>query len=200
MNGAAIGVMDALSLARLRNEPGAVYELRVLGDPILHERCAELDGSADVKQFVELTTAMKRIAGEHNGLGLSANQVGSLARVFVLRVGAHPYIPFVNPRIERFEGEQALCVGEGCLSIPGFRTSTRRYPRVWLSYAITPGGERRELPVSGETAQAVQHEIDHLDGKLIVDGVSRQQRRQAERCVADWQRSHASDRRKGSLL
>jgi peptide deformylase len=113
------------------------------------------------------------------GIGLAATQVGEPVRVIVLDVhdkdegpGKH-LMKLVNPVIAEREGE--LTLEEGCLSVPDFTAEVKRASRVLLK-AWTP--EEREVAIEAEglLAVALQHELDHLDGKLFIDRISRLKR------------------------
>jgi len=109
------------------------------------------------------------------GLGLAANQVGVLSRVFVLDLSQKeenaPRQPlfFLNPEI--VEGEGELYEEEGCLSIPGYSAKVKRLARV-LVRALDREGKPFEMELEGLGARAVQHELDHLNGVLYVDHLS----------------------------
>jgi peptide deformylase len=106
------------------------------------------------------------------GIGLAATQVDVHRRVLVLDVSEDKSRPlaFINPEILRREGE---CVGEeGCLSVPGIYESVKRSERVWVR-ALDAEGEPFELEADGLLAVCIQHEMDHLDGKVFVEYLSR---------------------------
>lgn len=107
-----------------------------------------------------------------NGVGLSAIQVGVPLRFFILDHSLYEgRAVLVNPVIIDRKGEQIL-VNEGCLSTPGVFERVRRYPEVRVQYQ-TPGqvghSECMQWDATGLMAQAVQHELEHLDGKMFVD-------------------------------
>lgn len=113
------------------------------------------------------------------GVGLAAVQVGELVRLVVLDVGdeeddqRHPLV-MVNPEIVT-RGEELRMHEEGCLSIPDVRIEIERPGTVTVRY-LDLDGKRRELQAEGLLATAIQHEIDHLDGRLIIDFLSRLKR------------------------
>lgn len=162
------------------------YRLRYWGDPVLKEVAQPVASLDDLPPG--LLDAMKRVLREQKGLGLAAQQVGSTARVALMvldRDQANPVVA-INLRIlDRAPGE-VISVNEGCLSVQGkrgtFRTSVRRSAWVLVEY-MDEHGEVRERLLEGLNGTVAQHEADHLDGKCIVDGLPRQQRRQAERMV-----------------
>jgi len=109
------------------------------------------------------------------GLGLAANQVGELQRIFILDLSQReeraPRSPvfFLNPEIVEAEGE--LNEEEGCLSIPGYSAKVRRFSRV-LVRALDREGKPFEMEFEGLGARAIQHELDHLNGILYIDHLS----------------------------
>jgi len=151
-------------------------EMRMFGDPVLKSR------AAPVKNFDESLT---RLAGEmlatmreHEGVGLAANQVGRLKRILVAGVEDEEYV-LVNPVIERAAPETAKDT-EGCLSIPGIHVEVERPVSVTVSGQDTTGAPLH-LEASGLLARVLQHEIDHLDGVLILDRTDRESRKNAMR-------------------
>jgi peptide deformylase len=179
VNVAAIA-MTAAELGRKRLVFSPVYELRYLGDPILKTVCTPVESRDGL---LELVASLRTIRDRDRGLGLSANQVGDTRRVFVARTSRTDDEVFVNPELFGDRGELVNCPEEGCLSIPGFRTSTKRHTWINVRWEREGLGAEHSRRFDGTAAQVIQHELDHLDGKLITDGVSRQQRRAAERLV-----------------
>lgn len=127
--------------------------------------------SKSVKGFDEqlglLLNDMAETMYQANGVGLAAPQVGILLRVAVLDIGTG-LIKLINPRIAEMEGEQQE--EEGCLSIPGFLGVVKRPFRVTVK-AYDEHGKEFEMKGAGLLARAFCHEIDHLDGILIIDKV-----------------------------
>jgi len=114
------------------------------------------------------------------GIGLAATQVGTLARVLVYRVEAEsPTIAVINPRIE-WSGEEMVTLEEGCLSIPGIRVDVERALHLRVG-CVDEYGEARTIEASGLEARVLAHEIDHLDGVLMLDRADKAQRREAMR-------------------
>jgi len=117
--------------------------------------------------------------------GVAACQIGVNLRAFSYNVdGEIGYI--INPALVELGGEPEL-VDEGCLSVPGFYFPRLRYPFARVQ-GIDLDGEPVELRGEGLMAQALQHETDHLDGKLYIDGLDKQTRRDAMRQIreSDW--------------
>src|SRR5262245_52090575 len=111
---------------------------------------------------------MLELMVEAEGVGLAAPQVGLSWRLFVTNSGAadEPDRVYVNPRLVRLEGE-LVAADEGCLSLPGIRADIRRQPRATITATDLEG---REFTLTSEDllARAWQHEMDHLDGVLII--------------------------------
>ena len=153
-------------------------EIVTIGDPVLRERAREVDppeiASDEIQGLIDEMIEAMRAAG---GAGLAANQVGEPVRVAVAEVnGSNPRYPYkppfplavmVNPEVEPL-GAETLLINEGCLSIPDLRGDVERHLAIRLRY-LDRGGERREQVIEGLTAGTFQHEVDHLDGVLIVD-------------------------------
>jgi peptide deformylase len=141
-------------------------ELKIYPDGVLKKRCKPLRRVDD--EVLERAEQMLEFMYEAEGLGLAAPQVGWCDRIVTLDVDLQREDPriFVNPLIVRREGEMAQ--EEGCLSLPGVRVKVPRASKV-LVVAYTLAGERLEIEAEGVAASAWQHEMDHLNGLLIID-------------------------------
>lgn len=122
-------------------------------------------------------------------IGLAATQVGALVRLIVLDVSEEQDRPLVLVNPEILSREQACMSEERCLSVPGFVAPVRRYNRVRVR-GLDRDGQAVELEAEGVLAVCIQHEIDHLDGKLFIDHLSwltrvRVRRRLARRVTAE---------------
>jgi peptide deformylase len=156
----------------------ALSEVRMWGDPVLRsvarpvERFdAELRAQADW---------MGRLMDDALGAGLAANQVGMLSRLLVYRAAEDaPLRVLANPEIEWVADDEEL-FSEGCLSLPGVWVEVPRPVRVRLS-AVDEHGKPLTLDAEGREASIVQHEIDHLDGVLVLDRLEPDARKQAVR-------------------
>ena len=160
----------------------AMSFVRRLGDPVLKSRATELDTFDDgLKSQV---ARMAGLLGDALGLGLAAPQLGLSQRLLVYRVGPDaPVIALANPEIEWSSGD-AETMEEGCLSIPGVTVDVERAVHVRVR-ALDEEGQDRLVEASGLEARVIQHEIDHLDGVLILDRTSRDQRRDAMRALRE---------------
>lgn len=155
----------------------ALAQIRQYPDPVLRMKAPEVeDFDGDLERLVE---RMKRLMGDAFGLGLAANQVGILRRVFVFQAGEEPgeVEALVNPRIVE-RSEEVETDEEGCLSIQGIRVPVERNLSVTLEARDVEGGEVR-LELEGLQARVAQHELDHLDGALILDRTDDENRRGA---------------------
>jgi peptide deformylase len=123
---------------------------------------------------------MGQVMHDSLGIGLAATQVGVMHRVLVYRVEPDaPVAALVNPVVE-WAGEETEVMDEGCLSLPGVLVEVERpvYVRV---RALDESGDGLMIEASGLEARVIQHEIDHLDGVLILDRTPRDQRKEAMR-------------------
>lgn len=129
-----------------------------------------------------------------SGIGLAATQVGVDERVAVIDVSSEHDTPrvLVNPEIVEHEGEQES--EEGCLSIPGVHDRVQRAARVRVR-ALDRFGEPFEIEADGLLAVCIQHEIDHLDGRLFIDYLSMLKRRRLDKKLAKQRRRDADDTR-----
>jgi peptide deformylase len=130
----------------------------------------------------EEVTRMDRLMRDALGLGLAANQVGVLHRLFVYRAGPDaPLVAVVNPRLEWSSQDEEIAE-EGCLSLPRVTVDVERPVHVRVS-ARDERGEPITIEASGLEARVIQHEMDHLDGVLILDRTARDQRKEALRVL-----------------
>jgi len=161
----------------------AVREIRLYGDPVLSSKCDLVtDYSEKTKALIEDLIDTTKEPGR---AGVAAPQIGVSLRVFSYNVnGEVGYL--INPENLNLEGEPIL-LEEGCLSVPGLWHKTLRYPKASLSGYQLDGSV---FTVAGEglLAQALQHEYDHLDGKLYLDRLTREERKEAMKLLrqTDW--------------
>lgn len=151
-------------------------EIRAFGDPVLKTRAAPVDTFDE--SLSRLAEEMLATMREREGVGLAANQVGRLKRILVAAVEDDEYV-VVNPVIEEVADttEQGP---EGCLSIPGIQVEVERATGITLSGQDLSGAPLR-IEASGLVARIFQHEVDHLDGVLILDRTDRDSRKAAMR-------------------
>jgi peptide deformylase len=172
---------SAAERARVR---AALANVRQMGDPVLRTRALAVTRfDAQLQADVDW---MRGVMDDALGVGLAATQVGMLARVLVYRVEVDsPTVALVNPQVQ-WHGEETETLEEGCLSIPGIRVDVERFVHLRVA-----GADERGSPVtieaSGLEARVLQHEMDHLDGVLMLDRANKAQRREALRTWRDRQ-------------
>jgi peptide deformylase len=130
----------------------------------------------NVAAFME---ALAEAMYKGNGIGLAANQVGSLSRVLAIDVSQErngkKALLMANPEIIWSEPEEIFLYNEGCLSIPGHYADVKRPKRIRMTYT-DQHGKRQELEAEDLLSQCIQHEIDHLNGVLFIDHLSKLKR------------------------
>jgi peptide deformylase len=133
---------------------------------------------------------MGAIMNDALGVGLAAPQVGLSQRLLVYRVGQEaPLIALVNPELE-WTSDDSEEGEEGCLSIPGIGVDVERPVHVRVR-ASDEFGDARVVEASGLEARVIQHEMDHLDGVLILDRTTKDQRKEAMRTLREREREEA---------
>ena len=150
-------------------------------DSGLLKKSAAVSSSDDVTTLVNDLVDTLKVA---DGVGLSAPQIGFYQRVIYVKTPEFSG-EMINPEI--IESFDETTVAEGCLSFPGIYQNVKRYSSVLVKYT-TLAGEEKEEKLAGLPAQVVQHEVEHLDGKLMVDHMSRLKRQIISRKVAKAQR------------
>jgi peptide deformylase len=171
--------LDPETLAR---REAALRFVRKYGDPVLRARAREVE-TFDAALADEVRR-MGELMDDALGIGLAATQLGVMHRVLVYRVDRDaPLGVLINPVIE-WTGDAEEPMEEGCLSLPGVGVDVDRPINVRVR-AVDERGEPLVVEASGLEARVIQHEIDHLDGVLILDRTSRDQRKQAMRTLRE---------------
>jgi peptide deformylase len=160
----------------------ALRLVRKFGDPVLKARALPVDRFDD--SLVHEVQRMARVMDDSLGIGLAATQVGVMHRVLVYRVDPDgPVAALVNPELE-WESDETEPLDEGCLSLPGVLVEVERPVHVRVRARDERGGDI-VVEASGLEARVIQHELDHLDGVLILDRTSRDERKQAMRALRE---------------
>lgn len=160
----------------------ALAEVRTFGDPVLRSRASEVSEFGD--ELAREAERMVEIMSGALGVGLAATQIGVLRRLLVFQAGADASPTAVaNPELE-WVSEELAVTEEGCLSLPGIGLDVER-PLHARVRGLDVHGEPLLIEASGLEARVVQHEIDHLDGVLILDRTERDQRKQALRALRE---------------
>jgi peptide deformylase len=168
---------------RARRDAAMSY-VRRLGDPVLKTRA--LPVSRFDEELRKQVDWMRDLMDGALGVGLAATQVGIVERVLVYRVEHDsPIVAVINPEIE-WRGSELETAEEGCLSIPGVHVDVERNLHVRVG-AVDETGTPFKIEASGLEARVLQHEIDHLDGVLMLDRTTREQRRDAMRTWRELQ-------------
>ena len=151
-------------------------DIRMFPDPVLKTSTAPVDTFDE--SLVRLTQDMLATMRDNEGVGLAANQVGRLKRVLVAAIEDEEYV-IVNPVLQD-RSQATETEPEGCLSIPGIQVDVARPTAVTVS-GQDVSGEPLRIEASDLLARVLQHEVDHLDGVLILDRTDRQSRKAALR-------------------
>lgn len=148
-----------------------ILNLLIYPNPILKEKA---------KEITEITSETKKLSNDmletmyyHNGIGLAANQIGVLQRIFVLDLQENDKknpIVFINPKIIKSSEEQGE-EEEGCLSLPNLTAKVKRPLCIELVYQDLEGTTKK-LKTDGMLSICIQHEIDHLNGIMFIDNIS----------------------------
>ncbi|HEX3295104.1 MAG TPA: peptide deformylase [Solirubrobacterales bacterium] len=176
------GEPEGLDQEALERRSAALSQVVKFGDPVLRS------AASPVTDFDELLAddaeRMIDLMRDAIGVGLAATQLGLLRRMLVFQVGseAEPTV-LVNPEIE-WRSEDSATAEEGCLSIPGVVVDVER-PLFVRARALDVNGEPLTVEASGLEARVIQHEVDHLDGVLMLDRTEKDQRKGALRALRE---------------
>lgn len=174
------------AVAKVRNS--VILELKKYPDPILRKRAQPVERITD--EIMTLVDDMIATMLKEEGVGLAANQIGVLKRIFVLNTtpGEEKAVPevFINPQI--IDRDEMVQEEEGCLSFPELYIKIDRADRVRV-HARNIRNEDVVYEMSGLLARAIQHEIDHLDGVLIIDHTTTPE----DQALAEKYKSRAED-------
>ncbi|HKH79239.1 MAG TPA: peptide deformylase [Solirubrobacteraceae bacterium] len=175
---------DELDPETRARRDAALRHVRKLGDPVLRASAVEVERFDDaLRAEIE---RMGELMHDALGVGLAATQLGILHRVLVYRAYAEdPLTALVNPVLE-WQSDELEVASEGCLSLPGVHVEVERPARVRVR-ARDAAGEELEIEADGLPARVIQHEIDHLNGVLILDRISREARKEAMRTMREAQ-------------
>lgn len=145
----------------------ATKDIVIYPDPVLRKKSEPVEKiNHDIEQLIEDMTETMYAS---RGIGLAAIQIGVLKRVILVNVG-EGLVVLVNPEILEAEGETRM--EEGCLCLPGVMVEVKRSEKINVR-GLNRNGEEIDVQADGLLARALQHEIDHLEGVLIIDKISR---------------------------
>jgi len=180
------GAPDELDPEVRARRDAALSHVRRLGDPVL--RASALPVERFDEELAKEAQRMGELMHDALGVGLAATQIGILHRMLVYRAYADdPLTVLVNPELE-WSSEELESAEEGCLSLPGVHVEVERPAAVHVRGKDESGRDLR-IEAEGLDARIIQHEMDHLDGILILDRISRSARKEAMRAMREAQRS-----------
>jgi len=162
-------------------------KIRVVGDLCLRKKSVSVKkvGSGHRKLLETMLDTMY----ENKGVGLAAPQVGINERIIIVDIGEGPEA-FINPKVVKKEGSCSL--EEGCLSVPGVAVHVKRPESIVVQY-LDPNNIKQEKTFSDLMARVILHEIDHLDGKLLIDYASFPERLKLRKQLKEIQKQSKMD-------
>jgi peptide deformylase len=173
---------EALAEEAIRRRAAALERIRKFGDPVLKSRASEITSFGP--ELAREAQRMIAVMRDAIGVGLAATQLGVMHRLLVFQAGPDATPTAVaNPRIDWLSDEQVVAE-EGCLSLPRVGVDVERPVFARVS-GVDTGGAPLEIEASGLEARVLQHEIDHLDGVLMLDRAPRDQRKAALRALRE---------------
>jgi peptide deformylase len=176
------GPVEELDAETRARRDAALRLVRKYGDPVLRARALPVERFDDA--LADEARRMASVMHDSLGIGLAATQVGVMHRLLVYRVEPDaPVAVLVNPELE-WKSPDTEVMDEGCLSLPGVLVDVERPIHVRVR-AVDERGEPLLVEASGLEARVIQHEMDHLDGTLILDRTSREARKQAMRALRE---------------
>jgi peptide deformylase len=142
----------------------AVLKIRTYPEPVLRKKAKRVTGID--KKIQKLIDDMIETLHESHGVGLAANQVGIPLRLVIIHEPEKELLVLINPEVVKREGERVII--EGCLSLPGYQGEVKRSEKVKVKAQDRHG---KDIRIKGEEllGQALEHEIDHLNGVLYID-------------------------------
>jgi peptide deformylase len=166
------GQLDPEVLARREL---ALAQIRQYGDPVLRMRAHDV--TAFDEDLERLVARMRQLMNDARGVGLAATQVGVVQRLFVFQRDEDDVVAIMNPVLSELS-EERVAEDEGCLSLQGVTVPVERHLTVTLEGRDLEGNELR-FELEGHPARIAQHELDHLDGTLIIDRTDETSRKEA---------------------
>jgi len=154
----------------LHNMALAILKIRLYGDACLRKKSSPIKEVGPSERM--LIQSMIATMQQAKGVGLAAPQVGINQRLFVVDVGEGP-MAIINPKIIKISGKDVL--EEGCLSIPEVNIMIKRSQKIRVQY-LNENGQKKVKTCEDLMARVIQHETDHLDGKLIIDYASSEEK------------------------
>jgi len=142
-------------------------KLRIYPDPVLRHKACPVD-DFNPERLCYVIDVMKKVLKEKEAVGIAATQLGILEQIILTYVDEQ-FISLINPQIIKQKGKFEL--DEGCLSLPGVEINMRR-PNFIVVGSFDEAGKKKTIEAQDILSRAIQHEIDHLNGRLIIDSLS----------------------------
>ena len=158
---------------------GIKTKIKVFGEPVLRKKAKPV--SQVTEEHRRILSQMAKAMYDDSGIGLAAPQIGLSEQLIVVDIGEGLY-KLVNPKIIKSQGKQSI--SEGCLSVPGICVKVKRAKQVWVQ-AQDEDSRFIEIEAKDLFACVLQHEIDHLKGKLIIDYASLLEKLRIKKRLAD---------------
>ena len=163
-----------------------ILTIRLYGDACLRKKSTAVKAvTSQTKKFIESMIATMH---EHKGIGLAAPQVGINERIIVVDIGEGP-VALINPKVNFYQGSAVL--EEGCLSIPGVLVKVKRPQKISAEY-LNENNKLVEKECEDLLARVILHEIDHLNGKLIIDYAPLRQKIKLRKKLKEIRHAHSS--------
>ncbi|MDD5129910.1 MAG: peptide deformylase [Candidatus Omnitrophica bacterium] len=158
---------------------GIKSKIKIFGEPVLRKKAKPVNQITD--EHRRILSQMAKAMYDDSGIGLAAPQIGLSEQLIVVDIGEGLY-KLVNPKIIKSQGKQSI--SEGCLSVPGVCVKVKRAKQVWVQ-AQDENSRFIEIEAKDLFACVLQHEIDHLKGKLIIDYASLLEKLRIKKRLAD---------------
>lgn len=145
-----------------------ILPISYYGDLVLKTRASEIDTfGLELKELI--SNMFETLETKDSGVGLAAPQIGRSIRLFITKIGEDKRV-FINPEILEYS-EETCFITEGCISVPGIREEVERPKEVVVKFQDEEGNEHQET-FTGFLARVIQHEYDHLEGKIFINRLS----------------------------
>jgi len=148
----------------------SIEKIRTYPDPVLRKKTVKVKNPLDHQVQSLIASLLETMRKTENGIGLAAPQIGSDLRVCVIELDDKNYV-FINPTISA-KSKEKIITEEGCLSFPGKYYPISRSEEVKVRY-LDQEGKNIKLKASGMLSRAIQHEVDHLNGILMIDRIKK---------------------------
>ncbi|WP_445373877.1 peptide deformylase [Photorhabdus tasmaniensis] len=167
----------------------ATLKILTIPDERLRQKCVEVANVEEIQGLID--DMLDTMYSTDNGIGLAAPQVGRKEAVVIIDISTHRNQPLilVNPKI--VEKERSVMGQEGCLSVPGYYADVERFEKVKVE-ALNRHGETITVESEDFLAIVMQHEIDHLHGKIFIDYLSPLKRQMALKKIKKYHNNRAS--------